>query len=99
MDDTSASKMMHTMPKWDHGKAKTFQLWWVRFMAFATVQKFSKALGADKESRTMPASGDAVIAEDTDPGKIQLKAKNHNANAVVQFTMAFITKNSHGVHL
>jgi hypothetical protein len=45
MDDTSASKMIHTVPKWD-GKAKTFQLWWVRFMAFAMVQKFSKALGA-----------------------------------------------------
>jgi hypothetical protein len=94
MDDTSAIKTMHTLPKWD-GKAKTFQLWWVRFMAFATVQKFSKALGADKES-AMPASEDAVIAEDTEPGKNQIKAKNRNANAVAQFTMAFITKTASG---
>jgi hypothetical protein len=45
------------------------------------VQKFSKkALGTTIESG-MPASEDAVvvIAEDTDPGKIQLKAKNRNA--------------------
>jgi hypothetical protein len=90
MDGTSASKTMHTVPKWD-SKAKTFQLWWVRFMVFTTMQKFSKALGADKESG-MPASEDAVIAEDTDPGKIQLKAKNRNANAVAQFTMAFLTE-------
>jgi hypothetical protein len=89
MDDT-VSKTMHTVPKWD-GKAKTFQLWWVRFTAFATVHKFSKALGAARESG-MPASEDAVIAGTTDEGKLQLKAKNHNANAIVQFTMAFITE-------
>jgi hypothetical protein len=40
----------------------------------------------------MPASEDAVIAEDTDPGKIQLKAKNCSANTVAQFTMAFVTE-------
>jgi hypothetical protein len=40
----------------------------------------------------MPASEGAVIAEDADPGKIQLKAKNRNANAVVQFTMTFVTE-------
>jgi hypothetical protein len=56
-----------------------------------TVQKFSKALGADKKS-DMPASEDATIAEDSDAGKLQLKAKNRNANAVTQFTVAFITE-------
>jgi hypothetical protein len=60
-------------------------------MAFTTVQKFSKALGADKES-AMPASEDATIAEDSDAVKLQLKAKNRNANAVAQSTMAFITE-------
>jgi hypothetical protein len=90
MDDTRASKLMHTVPKWN-GKAKTFPFWWVCYMAFATVQKFSKALGADKESG-MPASEDAFIADETEPGKIQIKAKNRNANAVAQFTMAFITE-------
>jgi hypothetical protein len=89
MDDTT-SKTMHTVPKWD-GKAKTFQLWWVRFMAFATVHRFSKALGAVRES-AMPTSEDAVIAEETEEGKLQLKAKNRNANAIAQFTMAFITE-------
>jgi hypothetical protein len=89
MDDT-VSNTMHTVPKWD-GKAKTFQLWWVRFMAFATVHRFSKALGAVRES-AMPTSEDAVIAEETEEGKLQLKAKNRNANAIAQFTMAFITE-------
>jgi hypothetical protein len=90
MDDAIASKTIHTVPKWG-GKAKMFQLWWVRFMVFAMVQKFSKALGTTIESG-MPASEEAGIAEDTDPGKIQLKAKNRNANAVAQFTMAFVTE-------
>jgi hypothetical protein len=90
MDNTSASKTIHTVPKWN-GKAKTFQLWWVCFMAFAMVQKFSKALGTTIESGGMPASEDAVIAEETDAGKLQLKAKNRNANAVAQFTMMFVS--------
>jgi hypothetical protein len=90
MEDTSVSRTMHTVPKWD-GKAKTFQLWWAHFTAFAMVDKFSKALGTTMESG-MPASEDVVIAEDTEPGKIQIKVKNRNANAVAQFTMAFITE-------
>jgi hypothetical protein len=61
------------------------------------VQKFSKALGAPDKESAMPASEDATIAEDSDAGKLQLKAKNHNANAVAQFTMAFITKTAMAV--
>jgi hypothetical protein len=59
-------------------------------VAFATTSKFTAALGNDKDS-AMPATEASAIA-DTNPGKPQMAAKDRNATAIAQITMAFTTE-------
>jgi uncharacterized membrane protein YjjP (DUF1212 family) len=72
------------------GTAAKFQIWWVRFKAFASCSGFTKALGGTMET-AMPASEAATIAV-TDDGALNKKAKESNQLAFAQLRMAFTTE-------
>jgi hypothetical protein len=74
------------LPLFD-GTAAKFQIWWVRFKAFASCSGFSKALGDTMET-AMPA-----IAV-TDDGVLNKKAKERNQLAFAQLTMLFTTEST-----
>ncbi len=57
------------------GDHKKFQIWWMRFKAYATVNKFSEAIGTTGED-DLPASEQAVIDESTPEGKKQLQPRD-----------------------
>jgi hypothetical protein len=51
MDNASEARSVRLTPRFD-GTPKAFQVWWIRFMAFATVGKFIKALKNDTNMPT-----------------------------------------------
>jgi hypothetical protein len=77
------------LPLFD-GTAANFQIWWVRFKAFASCSGFSKALG-DIIETVMPATELTAIAVD-DAGALVKKGKERNQVAFAQLTMAFTTE-------
>jgi uncharacterized membrane protein YjjP (DUF1212 family) len=79
------------LPLFD-GTAAKFQIWWVRFKAFASCSGFSKALGDTMET-AMPATELSAIAV-TDDGALNKKAKERNQLAFAQLTMAFTTESA-----
>lgn len=78
------------------GLRKDYQTWWVRFIAYATVWKFSAALVTGGET-TMPSSDAAVLDEMTVTGKASTAAKQRNALAMANLTMAFETEGLLGI--
>ncbi len=66
MDSASEAKSVR-MPTFD-GEYKNFQIWWIRFTAFATVYKFIEALaiGGDPD---MPANESEVLDLKTPEGQ------------------------------
>jgi hypothetical protein len=79
------------LPLFD-GTAAKFQIWWVRFKAFASCSRFSKALG-DTMEMAMPVTEAATIAV-TDDSALNKKAKERNQLAFAQLTMAFTTESA-----
>ena len=73
------------------GEQEKFQIWWMRFTAFATVKKFKKALkeGGDSD---LPPRHDSRIDTSTDEGKKQQSALDRNEMAVACFSIAFTTE-------
>jgi hypothetical protein len=88
MDNASEARSVRLTPRFD-GTPKAFQVWWIRFMAFATVGKFIKALKNDTD---MPTTEAASIDLSTDRGKLQAAAMNRNAIAISNLTLAFSTE-------
>jgi gag-polypeptide of LTR copia-type/Zinc knuckle len=87
MDDERGTKSVK-LPTLD-GELKKFQLWWVRFMAYATVFKFIKALTIGGESILTGVRQDKVIPDmDTDKNAKEA-AQSHSALAMASLTMAF----------
>jgi hypothetical protein len=76
------------LPTFD-GKKKSFQLWWSRFMAFAVIQRFARALVSGGE-KDLPDKEDEVLDETKDATKIA--ARNRNQVAMAAFTVAFTTE-------
>jgi hypothetical protein len=71
---------------------KDFQAcWWVRFVAYASVWEFLAALQKNGES-TLPQSDTEVIDETTSAGKEKAAAKQRNALAMANLTLAFVTE-------
>ena len=66
------------LPTFD-GAHKKFQLWWVRFTAYATVYKFVQALTIGGEATLTGLTEATVIDTSTDAGKEQEAAKKKNA--------------------
>jgi hypothetical protein len=88
-DDEYVSRKV-TLPKFS-GAHKDFQVWWTRFLAFASVYQFVQALG-DAAETDLPASNAASIDTSTDQGKRQTGCKNRNNVAMANLTMSFSTQ-------
>lgn len=73
--------------------ASKFQVWWTRFRAYAAVFGFVTALTNGGDPR-MPATENSIIDENTDTGKGQADAKQKNAVAMANLTMALTGEGS-----
>ena len=83
------------LPQFDGSRDK-FQIWWVRFAAYAMVYKFRKAI-KDTADPDLPSSEDAPIDESTAYGKKQAAAKRRNNVAMANLTMAFSSEELMGL--
>ena len=79
------------------GASKNFQLWWMRFNAYATVHRFAKAVSKDVPDADMPLSEAEVLDESTDAGKKRIAAKRRNAVAMASLSMAFTSEGTMGL--
>lgn len=88
--DTSSVKSVK-LPAFD-GTQEKFQIWCVRFKAFARVWKFSEALVKGGETH-LPSSEDLDISAitDEDDRKKSMKAVERNSIAMAQLSMALTT--------
>ena len=64
--DSSNEKSYCKLPTFD-GQQKNFQVWWIRFGAFATVNNFWQALDENGDEN-LPSSDRAVIDAKTPEG-------------------------------
>lgn len=87
MDNTAVKSLK--LPSFD-GEHKSFQVWWTRFMAYAGVFGFAKALREGGES-IMPRTDETAIDIATAPGRAKEAAKKRNVIAMAQ--------HDHGLHL
>ena len=81
------------MPSFD-GAPKNFQVWWMRFKAFATVHRFLQALTIGGET-DMPATDATVLDSQLDV--LSIAAKKRNAIAMANLTMAFSSEATMGL--
>ena len=85
------SEKVAKLPTFDGTKSK-FAMWWRRFLAYAKVNKFSKALIVGGNPN-LPATDGVTIDATTETGKLEVIAKSrNNLVAVASFTMAFETE-------
>ena len=61
--DTDATKSIK-IPQFS-GKQEEFQIWWMRFKAFAMLMKFAQALGEQKETN-LPDDEEEATADTND---------------------------------
>ncbi len=66
-----------------------FQIFWVRYRAYAEVHDFARALVHDTD---MPADNSVLLDETTPVGKLQKAAVKRNKIAMANFTMAFTSE-------
>lgn len=90
MDDSGAVKTAK-VPQFD-GAESAFQLFWMRFTAYAMLQKFAACLKEDAE-QALPATEDEGQGE-TDANKA---ARKRNFSAMYNFTLAFTTESLMGL--
>ena len=86
------------LPTFDGTKNK-FQMWWVRFMAYATVCKFNAALQVNGE-HDLPESEATVVvdtATDQNASARAGAARKRNAVAMANLSMAFTTESLMGL--
>jgi hypothetical protein len=69
------------------GEKDDFQVWWMRFKRHAARSKFILAL-QDTIEQDMPATEGTTIDETTSTGKLQVVAKQCNANAMGSLIIA-----------
>ena len=84
----SSSEKLVKLPTFD-GASENFQIWWMRFIAFATVYKFNKAISKDALDPDMPGSEAEVLDESKDEDKKKIVAKNHNSVVMASLVMVF----------
>ena len=90
----STSEKTLKLPSFD-GKPESFQVWWIQFVAFATVHKFIQVVKETQEA-DLPASHDEVVGTDV-AGKKKEAARWCNNMAMANFTMAFTTEGCMGM--
>eukprot|EP00957_Ditylum_brightwellii_P180357 13739488-Ditylum_brightwellii.AAC.1 len=84
MDKATLSSCLLTFD----GTAKMFQMWWLRFCAYATVFGFTQSIQKTVDP-DLPKSKDADVDNRNTAAK---KAKKANMIAMASFTMAFTSK-------
>jgi hypothetical protein len=100
-DDVESSRTKSVRLPLLDGQHKNYQIWWTRFMAYASV--FTRALKTGGEMNAMPARDDATVDATTHPAMAkakQSKAKQSKAkkrNAIASLTMAFTSKMTMGL--
>ena len=75
---------------------KDFQIWLMRFKAFACVNGFRAAVERTVDA-DMPGDDSAVIDEKTADGKLQMKAKRANKVAMDNLMMTFVSEGLMGL--
>ena len=92
--ETSTEKSVR-LPTFD-GTEKSFQIWWTRFEAYASVYGFASAIkiGGDPH---LPATEATVIDDSTADGKLKAAAKRRNRLAMANLTMAITTEGTLGL--
>jgi hypothetical protein len=89
-DDAESSRTTSVrLPLFD-GQHKNYQIWWTRFIAYASVHQFTQALKTGGEMTIMPARDDTVVDPTTHPAVA--KAKKRNAIAMANLSMAFTSE-------
>jgi hypothetical protein len=92
----SSSEKLVRLPTFDRS-AKAFQLWQMRFVAYATVHKFSEAVSKDAPDADMPLSEAELLDESIDADKKKIAAKKRNAVAMANLSMAFTSEGTMGL--
>ena len=77
------------MPSFD-GTDEKYQLWWLRFKAFANVHRFGQALEIGGEM-TMPTREDTVLDRKVASEKASIDARERNMVAMANLSMALTT--------
>jgi hypothetical protein len=88
MEDGRASKSIR-LPSFD-GEANKFQVWWMRFTAYAGVYRFAQALKESGDSNLPEA--EELEDEDEEDTEARQNAVKRNAIAMANLTMAFETE-------
>ena len=76
------------------GKPEDFQVWWMRFKAYATLIGFAVAIGQTKETDLPDNEEETTTVTHTDENKA---AKKRNLTAMYYLTLAFTTDAMMGV--
>ena len=87
-DDDAVWHKSVRMPTFS-GTEGEFQIFWVRYRAYAEVHDFARALVTDPD---MPADNTVLIDPATDEGKLAKAAVKRNKIAMANFTMAFASE-------
>jgi hypothetical protein len=82
-DDDAVWHKSVRMPTFS-GTEGEFQIFWVRYRAYAEVHDFARALVLDPD---IPSSNAVLIDVDTTEGKLQKAAVKRNKNAMANFTI------------
>jgi hypothetical protein len=72
------------------GTHKTFQIWWVRFLAYSNVMKFKTALF--RNTSQLPESDSTSLDGSITEQALLKIAKTKNATAMTHLTMAFTSE-------
>ena len=83
------------LPTFD-GKRSSFQIWWTRFLAYATVFMFRQALVIGGESK-LPQTEDEVLDLTEEDDRKKELARKRNAVAMANLTMAFTGEETMGL--
>jgi hypothetical protein len=90
MSTNGASEKSVRLPSFDGNEAH-FQIWWLRFKAYAAVMGFLQSIGETADT-DLPATEATVLADPTGADLSAVVAIKNNKIAMANFTMAFSTE-------
>ena len=94
MENSSGERLLR-LPIFDK-KSKLFMIWWIRFRAYATFNKFMESLKAEDETH-LPASEAEVLVETVPAEALQIAARKRNTVAIANFAMSFTDETTMGM--
>ena len=92
----SSSEKLVKLPTFDRAP-KNFQIWWMRFIAFAMVYKFNKVINKDTLDPDLLQTEADVLDESKEEDKKKIVVKNHNSVAMANLAMAFTSESTMGL--